>query len=422
MNLLNKISKALRRTVSETAFVWIRELSTAFRDEGVLVFMVLVPLGYPLLYSYIYNNEVVKEIPVAVVDESNSPLSRQYIRHLDATESVLISQRPADLGEAQEMMRRCKVYGILLIPNDFSKNILTGKKAWVYTFTDASTLLYYRQISIANTEVSMAMNAEVKLSRSPGNTTDRQDELTTAPLKYEEVDIFNPEVGMATFLLPAVLMLILQQTTLLGVGINAGTMREKHAFRLFRPIAQHKGGLFEIVLGRSLCYILVYIANSFFVLGITPMLFHFNRLYHFPDLAAFMLPYLLAITFMAICVSYFIRERETCMMVILFSSVFFMFISGISWPWGSVPTFWKILGSLAPSTLGMNGFVRMTNEGARLSQVMPEYIGLWLLALLYFVLAMRVTWLDICRDRRAFNRAHRRRKRLYPQSIDEAKL
>lgn len=418
MNILKKISKTLLRTVSETAFVWIRELSTAFRDEGVLVFMVLVPIGYPLLYSYIYDNEVVKEIPVAVVDESNSVLSRQYVRNLDATESVLVSERPADLGEAQEMMRRCKVYGILLIPSDFSKNILTGKKAWVYTFTDASTLLYYRQISIANTEVSVAMNAEVKVSRSR-NTTDRQDELTAAPLKYEEVDIFNPEVGMATFLLPAVLMLILQQTTLLGVGINAGTMREKHAFRLFRPIAQHKGGLFEIVLGRSLCYILVYIANSFFVLGITPMLFHFNRLYHFPDLAAFMLPYLLAVTFMAMCVSYFIRERETCMMVILFSSVFFMFVSGISWPWPSVPAFWKVVGSLAPSTLGMNGFVRMANEGARLSQVMPEYIGLWLLALLYFALAMRVTWLDIRNDCRAFNRA--RRRHLHPRSLAGAK-
>ena len=344
---------------------------------------------------------------MAVVDESNSSLSRQYIRNLDASQYTNVTQTPANMKEAQELMRRSKVYGIVRIPADFSKNINTGKQAYVYAFCDASTLLYFRQFSIANTDVSLGMNAKIKIKQA-GNTTDRQDALTAAPLKYEEVNLFNSTTGVASYLLPAVLMMILQQTMLLGMGINAGTMREKNMFRLFSPIARHAGGTFEIVLGRAFSYIPVHIANAFYVLGITPMIFHFNRLEHFPDVVAFITPYLLAVAFMGIVVSHFIKTRESSMMVILFSSLVLLFISGISWPWSAVPAFWKNVAYMIPSTFGINGFVRMTNEGARLSQVSFEYTGLWIQAICYFVLAIYTTRLDIRQSCRNFNRQHRR--------------
>ena len=409
MRPFRNIARIFWRSVSETAFVWIREISTAFRDEAVLVFMVLVPLGYPILYSFIYNNETVRDIPVAVVDESRSSLSREYVRNLDASQYVDVESLPDNIADARELMKRHKVYGVVYIPSDFSRNVNTSKQAYVYLFSDASTLLYYRQSAIANTDVSLKMNAKIKMMKA-GNTTERQDEITAAPLRYEEVNLFNSKTGIASFLLPAVLMLILQQTMLLGVGINAGTMREKNMFRLFGPIARHAGGTFEIVLGRSLCYIPVYIANSFYVLGITPMLFRFNRLASFPDMAAFMLPYLLAVAFLAQVVSVFVRTRESSMMVILFSSLVLMFISGISWPWCSMPVFWKVVACLFPSTPGINGFVRMTNEGASLSQVPFEYTMLWVQAIVYMLLAMLVMKYDIRQSCRNFNRMHRKNR------------
>lgn len=415
MRLLREIARKFWRSVSETAFVWIHELNTAFRDEAVLVFMVVVPLGYPLLYSYIYNNELVRDIPVAVVDESQSSLSRQYARSIDASQYTRVVAHPDNLGSAKEMMRRSEIYGIVHIPSDFSLRINSGQQASVQVFSDVSSLLYYRQISIANTDASLSMNAKIKVARAQ-NTTDRQDRLTAAPVEYEEVDIFNSTTGMATFLLPAVLMVILQQTLLLGVGINAGTMREKNMFRLFRPIARHAGGVFEIVLGRSLCYIPVHIANSFYILGIVPLMFGFNRMAHFPDLLAFMVPYLLAVAFMAQVVSHFVRTRESSMMVIMFSSLIFLFISGISWPWAAEPVFWKAVGCLVPSTLGINGFIRMTNEGARLSQVSFEYIGLWIQAAFYLILAMAVMRSDIRKSCADFNRQRRKSRRKRPEN------
>ena len=73
------------RGVQDMCFIWKTEMRNVFRDEGVLIFCILVPLGYPLLYSWIYNNEVVREVDTAIVDLSHSHTSREFIREYDAT-------------------------------------------------------------------------------------------------------------------------------------------------------------------------------------------------------------------------------------------------------------------------------------------------------------------------------------------------
>ena len=65
MSIFRKIFNWL----DDTAYVWRQELKHVLRDEGVMLFCVVVPLAYPLLYSWVYNNEVVHEVPVVVVDQ-----------------------------------------------------------------------------------------------------------------------------------------------------------------------------------------------------------------------------------------------------------------------------------------------------------------------------------------------------------------
>lgn len=68
--------------------IWYDELTDLFRDKGILIFILFVPLAYPLLYSWVYTNEVVREVPAAVVDDSRTPQSRAFIRMVDATPDV----------------------------------------------------------------------------------------------------------------------------------------------------------------------------------------------------------------------------------------------------------------------------------------------------------------------------------------------
>lgn len=118
-----------------------------FHDEGVLIFCILVPLGYPLLYSWIYNNEVVREVDTAIVDLSHSHTSREFIRDYDASPDVKATYYCNSLDEAKQLVQRQAVHGIVYIPADFDTKLNRGEQAHVGVYCDMSLMLTYKAIS-----------------------------------------------------------------------------------------------------------------------------------------------------------------------------------------------------------------------------------------------------------------------------------
>lgn len=375
----------IRQGLNGLFYIFRKELKATIKDQGVLIFFLLVPLAYPLIYAFIYTNEVVREVPTAVVDANNSSQSRKYIRMVDGSPDVHIQSYCADMEEARLLLKDQKVYGIIIyIPESFSQDLAEGKQAHVSIYCDMSGMLYYKAILLANTETSLKMNKEIQVKRL-GNTTERQDEISTTPIEYESVSLFNPQDGFASFLIPAVLILIIQQTLLLGVGLSAGTARENNRFRDLVPISRQYQGTLRIVLGKSLAYLMIYTVMSTYILCLVPKIFSLVQIAQPATLFWFTLPYLLACIFFAMTCSIFVHHRESCMLIFVFTSVPLLFISGISWPGAAIPKFWEIFSWLFPSTFGINGYVRINTMGATLHDVLPIIRGLWIQAVVYFI-------------------------------------
>lgn len=212
--------------------------------------------------------------------------------------------------------------------------------------------------------------------------------------------MFNPTNGFAAFLIPAVLILIIQQTLLLGIGLSAGTARENNRFKDLVPINRHYNGTLRIVLGKGLSYFMVYALVSVYVLCAVPRMFSLNQIGQPGTLALFILPYLMACIFFAMTASIAIRNRETCMLIFVFTSVPLLFISGISWPGAAIPPFWKYFSYIFPSTFGINGFVRINNMGATLSEIPFEYKALWIQTGFYFLTTCWVYRWQIIKSRK----------------------
>lgn len=374
----------IRLGFSSLFHICAKELKSVFKDQGVLIFFILVPLAYPLVYAFIYTQEVVRDVPIAVVDNNRSSLSREFLRMVDATPDVKIQSYCADMEEAQNLIEETRVYGIIYIPEEFTEELSEGKQTRVIIYSDMSGLLYYKSLLMATTNVSLEMNKKIKIERM-GNTTNRQDEIGVAPIEYEEVSLFNPQDGFASFLIPAVLILIIQQTLLLGIGLSAGTARETNRFQDLVPLSRKYNGTLRIVLGKSFAYLMIYAAVSAYILLAVPKLFSLVQIAQPTTLLLFVLPYILACIFFAMTCSIFIHHRESCMMIYVFTSVPLLFISGISWPGAAVPEFWKVISWIFPSTFGINGFVRINSMGASLSDVMPEFRALWIHTGVYFI-------------------------------------
>ena len=395
--------------IHDLFYIWKREFRTTFRDQGVLIFFVFVPLVYPLIYAFIYTNETIREVPAVVVDNARTSLSREYLRRADASAEMNIVAYCADMEEAKRMLKERKAYGIIYIPTHFSEDLARGKQTQVSLFCDMSGLLYYKALLTANTNVSLAMNAEIKMERA-GNTTDRQDEITAYPIEYEDIALFNPANGFAAFLIPAVLILIIQQTLLLGIGLSAGTAREQNRFKDLVPINRHYNGTLRIVMGKGLSYFLVYSLVAVYTLCVVPYLFSLNQIAIPGVLTMFTLPYLAACIFFAMTASIAIRNRETCMLVFVFTSVPLLFLSGISWPGSAMPAFWKYFSYLFPSTFGINGYVRINSMGATLNEVSFEYQALWIQTGIYFITTCLVYRWQILKSRKHVIEEYKRRK------------
>lgn len=363
--------------------IWFKELTTVMRDGGILIFIIFVPIAYPLLYSYVYTNEAVLEVPLAAVDDCNSSLSRDLLRKLDATSETRVVARCNDMAEAEEMLKRQEVYGILHIPESFSRDLWRGDQTTVGLYCDMSSMLYYKQLLLSTSNVSLAMNRDIKVGRYLPGTSDRQDAVTAMPIEYDDVSLYNPQGGFASFLIPPVLMLILQQTLLLGIGMAMGNVRERTGGLVMPRLCYYRCPV-QIVVGKTLFYLPLYIIMAVYMYVLVNDMFALPRYGGFGTFLAFLMPYLLACIFLGITLSALVYRREDCIMLFVFLSVPMLFLSGVSWPLPSMPAFWKYVSWLFPSTFGMNGYVRISSMGASLTDVLSELRGLWIQVAVYF--------------------------------------
>ena len=395
----NGLIKTIVEGTRDACLIWREEMRQVVKDEGVLIFFILVPLLYPLLYSWIYNNEAVHEVPVAVVDDCRSQLSRQFVRMCDASPDVAVLHYASDMDEAKMLLGRHEVSAIYRIPSDFQERLCRLEQTAVAVYCDMSLMLTYKAAYQTAVSVSQEMNGKIQVQLS-GHYTAREEQIQARPLDYDAVPIFSPGGGYGSFVLPGVLMLILQQTLVLGIGLSAGTARETNRYKDLVPVQKHYHGMFRIVIGKAMCYFMVYVVIGAWLTVIVPRMFGFPCLAHWQDLLALMLPYTLACIFFGMTVSCMVRYRENVMLLMVFVSVPLLFLSGVSWPQSNIPGVWQGVSWLFPSTFGVRAYVRMNSMGATLGDTLYEYHALWLQVFCYFLVACLVYRYQIILARR----------------------
>lgn len=379
--------KIIKRELLDIYYVWKNELLVVLKDPGVVLIFFIVPLLYPLVYTFFYNNEVARDVKMVVVDESHSQLARTFSRKLDATADVAVVGYAVDLEEAKRMMYNREVSGILYFPNDFSKKVHRQEQTQVKVYADMNSLLYYKNMLLATTEVSLDLGADIRVSEM-GYKTQIEDEATMQAVINEWIPLYNPSNGFASFLIPAVLILIIQQTMFLGIATLIGTHNDRKTFTIASHTKEGKNvDALRLTIGKAFCYGSIYSVLAYWILGIVPYLFNLPQIGDPITILIFIQPFLLAATFFTMTISYFCSQREFAMLLFVFTSVIFIFLSGVSWPWASIPPELQAIGYIIPSTPGIHGFIKISTMGATLPDVWLEYLVLWIQAAVYWITA-----------------------------------
>lgn len=374
---------SLKDHIKNIAEIWWQETVAIFKDSGAVLFCIVLPLAYPILYSWIYNNEVARDVPVVVVDDSHSALSREFIQKVDASPDVSVAFYAGSIHEAQSYIGHGDAYGILYFPHNFSTNVGRHEQSHVSVYCDMSYMLTYKAIFQTAQSVSTIMSTKIQTAKA-GAYTNREEQIAAKPLDFDEVPIFNTTCGYGNFVLPGVLVLIIQQALLLSVGLLSGTQREKHY-----PMVKH---VIDAYFGKGIAFCLIFAVMLAYCTLVVPRMFGFVMMVHFLDWLIFMTPYLIACVAFAVVGSEMIPFREAVMLTAVCTSVPFLFLSGISWPQSGIPGFWQGVSYCLPSTFAIRGFVRMSSMGARIGDVIPEFRALAILAIVYSLAALGVMY------------------------------
>lgn len=363
-----------------------QEFKHIFRDEAVVIFFVVLAIVYPPLYSLIYNPEVVRDEAVAVVDDSHSELSRRFVRDLDASPDVKVAAYAHDMEEARELMATKKCYGILYFPADFETEVMRGNQGHVSLYCDMSVMMRYKAMLTALTNVQMET-----CSRLQGNKSFNIISLDGGLVDSRQVPLGNTAMGIASAVLPFILVYVLQQGMIMGIAmLHAGSMGRRRRGRGIDRLDEVKATPGAMLMGKTLVHLFYYLLPAIFALHIVPIIFKFPMNGNFLEIAMIMFPFLIASSLFGQIIRVFVNNREGVFLILAFTSVIFVFLTGVSWPHYQIAPYWDVLSKMIPAYWASTAYVQMQVGGASLSQMSDIYIALWGLVVLYFIVAYLV--------------------------------
>jgi ABC-2 type transport system permease protein len=367
-----------------------RELRFVSKDINIISIVLLAPLFYSLFYGTIYFNKVERDLPVVIIDNDNSETTKKLIRLLDAHQMIKIDEVVPDFQSGINKINSNEVYGMVYFAKDFESNLKHYKGATLKAYLNTSRFLVSNDINMAINETVINYNSEIKLNffEKAGYNYNQAKELVE-PLKYDLRPLFNSTESYGDFLVPGILVLIIQQTLLIGLAESMAKERESGtAGELYELSGKN---IFTLIHGKGLLFGILFSAFSFLFFTFNFWLFKINLAGNVLSLILFTFLLITSVVYLSIFVASFFERKIIAIQFLSLTTYPIFLVSGYSWPMQAMPVWLQYLAKLIPSTPYLSAYVRITQMGAGLQETMPEFIHLLCLTIfLYLVTHIRL--------------------------------
>lgn len=361
------------------------ELFLIFKDKSILLTCLVAPMLYAFFIGSIYSEKEVSEIPIAVVDFDHSNLSRKVSQMINTSEKVRIEGHYSSLEDAMFHFNNLEVQGIVILPKYFQKKTMNMDGSHVELILNNTKFLTSNEINKSVQEVVLAIAGGVRMQYFISNNIPEEIAKQKAqPIMPVIKSIYNATNNYGDYLLPILLILILQQTLIIGFGqsvvheFKEGVLTKLETLNFF--------GFIRVLSAKSFYYILLYIAYFFvFYKLVFP---HFSLSFN----GSIFLHLLLSLLFIAVVVLYtilfasFFKTPIGWTEVLAFSTYPLFLVSGYSWPIEAMPKGLQMFANVLPSTPYFKVFNALATEGARLEDITTGFVHLLLLFLIGYLL------------------------------------
>ncbi len=363
------------------------ELKSIFSDRALILTVFGGVIFYSFLYPLPYSQQLPRDQRIVVVDLDSSAISRKLIRMVDATPEVQISRYAGNMIDAQQAIVEDGLAGMLLIPKNFYRDLLLNKKPTLSYAGDASYFLVYGKVVKGLMTAGGTLTAAVKVKR----LLIKGQALAAAKYQYTAVNlslqpVFNTTNGYVNYVVPAVFVLILHQTLLigtglLGVGQNENNVKAKTGYWRQVPV-------WQLITTRVFIFLLIYLLLAAYYFGFCFDYYGISRLAEPLQIIQLAIPFLLATSLLGICISQLLPRRELVTALVILSSLPIIFTAGFVWPTNMLPSLLHDFFQLLPANPGIQAFLQLNQMGAEFYQIRPLWLQLWVQVVLYGLLAL----------------------------------
>jgi len=327
-------------------------------------------------------HQILRKIPIAVVDNDLSELSRRIVETLDASGAVKVAARADTLADAHVLLDRGEAFAVVGIPPEAERDVLKGTTVHIPIYADATYLFIFRTMSSGIAVAIDTLSAELAAggARTDGSLV-KATLASSSPADILLQPIFNPVGGYGSYVVPAAFVLILQQMLLIGASLLT-----------VAAMAERSGGALATVLGRGIAHLTIFLPALALYFIVLPRFYGFSTLGQPLQVFALASVFILATSFMAQAAGAWFKHPETPMLIFVGTSLPQFFLAGFSWPREAIPRPVLALHYLFPADFAIDGLVRINQLGANLWEVARDWRGLWILAVVYFTLAVISTF------------------------------
>ncbi len=306
--------------------------------------MWLMVVASVCITSLPYMNHTALDLPVAVVDEDHSDVSRELVRLLDSAPKVAVVGYDS-LPQAKRDLAWRELYAIIVIPLNFEKRLLRGEALVIPYFGDATNRMANGQIQqdISAVYSALTNRYNAALLEREGFTA-TQAQVVLSPLVGQLTDLFNPGISFAAIVLPGLLSLILQHSLLLGctrgnIMLRGGTPRYMR-----QPLSTR--------FGRYSAQLLIWTVLAMLFYVIWPHLLGYRQSASFFMLLGIVLPFLIAVIALSEFIAELLPTEESVYLTMTFITLPLFYMAGYSWPEQAMPDWVRWLGRRDPLDLG----------------------------------------------------------------------
>lgn len=356
------------------------------KESGAMLIMIIGVVAYSIFYMLPYSTEIIKEAPIGVVDFDGTKMSHEFIRNLNATDSVDVVSRPVSIDEAKHLFYKGDIKGYVIVPRDFQKEIKRGSQAVVSTYADSSYLIIYKTIYSAVVQTAINYGAKIEIGKLLKKGMSKDVAMTVKqPFEFVQVPLYNPAGGYETYVYPIILILILHQTLVVGIGLMQGTRHE-----LKENYCKKEEDVPITLLGRCTAYVLLYMFYSIFYFLIYPAIGKYPMSYNLLPLILILLPMFYSAALFSHTISYYFKKRESSLLILVVTSLIFIFLPGLIWPKEAIPQWLNIIAYFIPATCGVDGIIKVNQMNATFWNVRYDFLWLIFLCWMYFATSIYV--------------------------------